>query len=341
MRLRHLPVALTALAAIAAGPAEAKIQPVGPLDRATPVREYADWLLYSRWDGSHYRLTAQRDGQTLTLPVPASADPYNADVGPDSDGRPAAVVSVCEGSCDLYTIALEPGAELRAIRNANTGGHDEIAPSIWKGRLVFGRRYGSDQVLPYTKRIQAPRSQPSQRLADLPDERCGAIEPPDCRPIERVELPAMELWGRWVAQRWTYRPDGFGARQNEVRLTNVARTDTRQLARSSTGIGGQTYLGPSIAEGRVAFFRACQVDLGGCSRKDSGAIRYRISTEDYRLDGAVKGWTGWAWSGAADFHVPSAFDCGGGDPGAAPKEACGVYRRDALDWERASASRFR
>jgi hypothetical protein len=144
--------------------------------------------------------------------VPASAEPYDADVGPVSDGRAAAVVSVCEGSCDLYTIVLEPGAELRPIRNANTGGHDEVAPSIWKGRLVFGRRYGSNQVVPYTKRIQAPRSRPSQRLADVPDERCGAIEPPDCRPIERIELPAMELWGRWVAQRWTYRPDGFGAR---------------------------------------------------------------------------------------------------------------------------------
>ncbi len=45
----------------------------------------------------------------------------------------------------------------------------------------------------------------------------------------------------------------------------------RQLARSSTGIGGQTYLGPSIAEGGVAFYRACHADLGGCSTKDSGA----------------------------------------------------------------------
>jgi hypothetical protein len=39
--------------------------------------------------------------------------------------------------------------------------------------------------------------------------------------------------------------------------------------------------------------------------------------------------------------VPSAFDGGGGDPGVAPKEECAVYRRDVLDWERTSASRFR
>jgi hypothetical protein len=64
MQRRHLLLAVLALAAFAAGPAEAKTHPVAPLDRATPVREYAGWLLYSRWDGSHYRLTAQRDGQT-------------------------------------------------------------------------------------------------------------------------------------------------------------------------------------------------------------------------------------------------------------------------------------
>ena len=45
------------------------------------------------------------------------------------------------------------------------------------------------------------------------------------------------------------------------------------------GEGGQTYLGPSIANGRVAFFKACQGDPGGCSPATSGAIRYRISSQ--------------------------------------------------------------
>ena len=205
------------------------------------------------------------------------------------------------------------------MRNANTANRDEIAPSIWKGRLVFGRRYTQDRVVPYTKQLRAPRSKPSSRLAGLPATRCGAVEPPNCRRIENVELGGMELWGRWIAQRWSYQPDEFpGFRQNEIRLTNVKRTDTRQLAYSSTGEGGQTYLGPSIAKGRVAFFRSCQADRGGCSSRNSGAIRYRISSRRYKLDGGVTGWTGWAWSGSAGYHVPSAYACSGGDPGDAP-----------------------
>lgn len=47
---------------------------------------------------------------------------------------------------------------------------------IWKGRLVFAREYGSP-VIPYTKLLKAPRSTPSDRLAGLPEERCGAGEP--------------------------------------------------------------------------------------------------------------------------------------------------------------------
>jgi hypothetical protein len=106
----------------------------------------------------------------------------------------------------------------------------------------------------------------------------------------------MDLWGRWIAQHWTYQAEGFsGFRQNEIRLTNVRRTDTRQLAYMATGLGGQTYRGPSIADGRIAFFRACHGDPGGCSSANSGAIRYRISTGRYEIDGAVQAWSGWSW----------------------------------------------
>ena len=128
--------------------------------------------------------------------------------------------------------------------------------------------------------------------------------------------------------------------QNEIRLTNLARTDTRQVAAMTTGLGGQTYLGPSIAEGRVAFFRACQGDPAGCRTSNSGAIRYRISNGDYTHVGADEAWTGWAWSGAAGYHVPSAFACGGGDP-AVVTPACAVVRRTGLQWTPISASRVR
>jgi hypothetical protein len=302
------------------------------LQRPAPVREYAGWLLFSRWDGKAYRLSTWHGGELRDLAVPAQSKPFDADAGPDSAGHPSAVYSRCAGSCDLHVIGFDPGDRPRPVRNANTEGRDEIAPSVWRGELVFARRYGKDHVVPYTKPIRAPRARPSRRLAGLPGERCGAVDPPGCRPIADVDLPAMDLWGRWVAQSWTYQPEDFpGFRQDEIRLTDLARTDTRQVAAMTTGLGGQTYLGPSLAKGRLAFFRACQGDPGGCSTRDSGAFRYRISTGDYELAGVVEGWSGWAWDGAAGYHVPSDFDCGGGDPGT-PVEPCGIIRRTDLAW---------
>lgn len=209
-----------------------------------------------------------------------------------------------------------------------------------RGRLVFAREYGR-KVVPYTKLLLAPRSRPSDRLAALPAKRCGAVDPPDCRAIEGSALAAMELSGRWVAQSWTYQPDSFpGFRQNEIRLTDVARTDTRQIAAMTTGLGGQTYLGPSIVSGRVTFFRACQGDPGGCSPADSGAIRYRIADRSYELAGRNEAWTAWAYDGAAAYHVPSALVCGEG-PGSSSTDECGIYRHDDLPWRTVDKDRIR
>jgi hypothetical protein len=341
---------LAVLVACVASPAATATATAAPLSttvvalsRPTPVREYAGWLLYSRWDGKAYHLAVWHDGAARDLAVPAQSRPFDADAGPDSAGHPSAAYSACDGkTCDLYVISFAPGAQPRPVGNANTTDRDELAPTIWHGRIAFARRASKDEVVPYTKLLRAPRSTPSARLAGLPSTRCGAVDPPDCRPIKAVGDPALELWGRWVAQSWTYQPDGFpGFRQNEIRLTTTDRSDTRQLAYMTGGEGGQTYLGPSIASGRVAFFKACQGDPGGCSPTVSGAFRYRISANTYDLAGAQEAWEGWAYDGAADVHVPSAFDCSGGDPGAPPSEPCGIIRRTGLTFTPIAAGHVR
>ena len=91
---------------------------------------------------------------------------------------------------------------------------------------------------------------------------------------------------------------------------------------------------------RVAFLRACHGDPGGCSTSNSGAIRYRIGTGRYEIAGAATAWSGWAWSGAAAYHIPSSYACSGADPGVA-REPCGIHRRRALDWRPIHAERVR
>jgi hypothetical protein len=343
--MRRIILLLTALAAALLGAAPAGAQGPAPerllpLAKETPIREYAGYALFSRWDGSAYRLSVLRDGAVTDLPVRPQATPFDADVGPDSSGSPSAVVSLCDVSCDLYVVGFGAGETPRPVANANTG-LDETDPSVWKGRLVFARAYGA-KVVPYTKLLAAPRSRPSDRLAALPARRCGAVDPPSCRPIERPELAQMEIWGRWIGQSWTYQPEDFpGFRQNEIRLTDVARTDTRQVAAMVTGLGGQTYLGPSFAAGRLGFFRACQGDPAGCSTETSGALRYAISRGTYEIAGANEAWAGWALAGTGDLHVPGAFDCSGGDPAAPPSEACAIWRRASLPWQPVDAERVR
>lgn len=344
--MRHLPK-LAAVAAIAfcviAAPAAAQSPSDGDrvldLGRSTPLREYAGTLLFSRWDGSAYRLAIRRGGVVRDLAVPAQRTPFDADIGPDSRGRSSAAVSICRGSCDLFVIGLDAGDRLRRVNNANTTGHDEIAPTVWKGRLAFGRRYGKDLVIPYTKLLNAPRSRPSNRVGSLPRRRCNRG---NCRRLLNQDLKAMDLWGRWIAQSWTHGDPGPGSFQNEIRLTNVRRTDTRQIAAVTTGLSGQSYLGPAFTSGYVGFFRACQGDPGGCKSGNSGAIRYRISTGRYEIVAGNEAWSGWTLaSRGTDYHVPSAFDCDGGDPGFLPTVPCGIYRRSGLQWKSIDEERIR
>jgi hypothetical protein len=141
-------------------------------------------------------------------------------------------VSVCDDGCDLYESGLEPGSRPRRARGVNTGDHDEVALSVWAGNLVFGRRAGPNRITLYAKGARGKL----ERLPGLGTTRCGAIEPPSCRPVADVDLQATELRGRWVAQSWTYQPDDFGGHaQNEIRLTDLGGTRDLRLASMTTG----------------------------------------------------------------------------------------------------------
>ena len=103
--------------------------------------------------------------------------------------------------------------------------------------------------------------------------------------------------------------------QNEIRLTDLSGTRDLLVADMTSGESGQVYLGLSIAGGDVAFFRGCQGDPAVRARPATGVDRYDIATRRYQIAGANEAWTGWAWDGSAEYHVPSAFDCSGGDSG--------------------------
>ena len=70
-------------------PAAVRAQTVVPLDRSTEVREHAGIAMFSRWDGSAYRLAVYREGVLADLPqVPPQATRYDFDIGSNSKGEP-------------------------------------------------------------------------------------------------------------------------------------------------------------------------------------------------------------------------------------------------------------
>jgi hypothetical protein len=169
--------AVLALVVLLVFPAAARADfTVSAVERPTPVSAYAGRLVFSQYDAAAgvYRLLeshASPAGQVTTpLPVAPRNVPFDADVGPSADGRPAVVYSRCATAeprlgadglpiwasgrgCDVYQYVLGgAGGEVR-VDGVSTGGASEFLPTLWRGAIAFGRVYeqraGTRGVYPY------------------------------------------------------------------------------------------------------------------------------------------------------------------------------------------------
>lgn len=283
-------VALGAVTAIlaAAAPAGGETVLATPPNE-TAIKAYAGYTLYGAFDApgaENYRLVVRHpDGTARTLPVAPRQDRFDADIGPDSSGRPQVIYTRCKrarrGSrterpnCDLYVLSLARGsrrARPRPVRTANTPGASEEAPTVWKGRIAFARYYpGRELPVIYTKHLAGSRR--SERVSGLPSRRDG-------RPTTDGDVHEAELYGRNLALNIGYdeREGEFEFRRREVRLSFLTG-GARQIAAVGQGAGGQSWLGVSFADGRLGFVFSCLGDLGGCGR--SSILRYSISGGTY------------------------------------------------------------
>jgi hypothetical protein len=292
--VRPLIVIAVALVALAAGTATAQAQTVARPQAATTVREYQGILAFSTYDPAidRWRLAVRRPGQDAeTLPVAPSRLPFDADIGPNSNGRPQLIYRRCEGAgtCDLYVYALEGDGGERPVHNANDPDHDDVAPTIWRGRIAWTRIYGSGRdarPVVYTKLLTAPRSRPSTRLPGVPERRCGDVERV-CGPTTARSVMTLELWGANLAQTVAYTCRGCsGVARAELRLVRVPARSSAQLAVQQVGLGGQVLVGPSFADGRLGWYRTCLGDPAGCRGGVARPYRYRLSNGRYERAGS-------------------------------------------------------
>src|SRR3954468_18556458 len=109
--MRRIAIALASIAALAL-PAAANAQTVATPGAATPVKEFQGNLVFSEFDRPTNRwfLIVRRAGAAAPerLPVASGGRPFDADIGPDSSGRPELIYQRCDEppgvprGCDLF-----------------------------------------------------------------------------------------------------------------------------------------------------------------------------------------------------------------------------------------------
>jgi hypothetical protein len=251
--------------------------------RETTVRAYAGIALFSRWDGSAYSLVISRaGGAPEALPVPAQSAPFDADIGPDSAGRPTVVLSRCaSGDCDLYRLRIGTST-LQALRSTDDPALREVRPSLWHGDVVFvrrGARSASRQRL-FLRHLGAPRS---VSLPGIPTDG---------------DVQELELYGRHVALSTVGDVPGGGGvcGQREVRLVDVRSRRVQVVGSQTCGLNGQSWAGPSFAAGALYFARYCGEE-GSCGPKRYGAYRLGLRSGAYALASFARNLSGWATDG--------------------------------------------
>jgi hypothetical protein len=320
-RLVGLLVGTVAATAASILPDVAPARTVAPVGGATAVREYAGTIVFSQLDqnSSRWYLAVRRAGATEVerLPVAPAAVPFEADIGPDGQGRPALVYQRCSGrpaaptDCDLFVFSLSNGTGERRVRNANHPRLNDMRPTLWRGRIAWTREYGSGRnanPVVYTRKLTAPTGRRSTRLPGAPKRRCGDSERFECGPTINRSVQALELRGKRLALIVLYHcPGCSGFAWNEVRLGDLTRRGSRLVAFQIVGLSSQSYVGPSLFAGRLAWYSACPgaPSRADCPGPNAGSpFRHVLSSRRYEKGGrGPAGLVGFADTGSRLYEV--------------------------------------
>jgi len=332
--MRRIAIALATVAALAV-PAAANAQTVATPGAATSVKEFAGTIVFSQFDraANQYSLMVRRAGAAApeAIPVAPSGRPFDADIGPDSSGRPELIYQRCSNppgvptGCDLFVFSLASATGERPVRNANDPGHNDMNPTLWRGRIAWSRDYGSGSEpnpIVYTKALSAPRSMPSKRLPGVPQRRTGDVDRNVTGPTTGRTVRDLELWGENLALTVSYGCGGCsGIDQSELRLDDLADGTARQVAFQVVGLSGQTLVGPSFFNGRLGWYKSCLGDPAGCQQGQGGPFRYALTARTYQRSPASVRADGFADTGTLLYE---ALGCSNDDTDAQSNASCRI-----------------
>lgn len=310
-RVTALVAMISAVGATAMTVTPAAADDVAAVSAATPVSAWGGYVLWSAYDASTqtYALTEFGPSGLVRLPVPVRRAPFDVDVGPDRNGRPAAVYSRCArdaaspldlpSGCDVWKLDLTSGRE-QLVRSVSSPTGSETTPSIWRGRIAFARRYERGRGLERRVAIlYVQRRASSRRLIRLPGGPIPRCEPAAQRDLCEASIKAgpasLDLAGRRLAFRWLHvggSTEGVGL-ATEVGIVDVTRSVSQLLDGRDIGGGAagpcdlSDLFAPEIVAGAVQWLVASNAD---CPSATSTVVRRDLATGSFTA-AAVAGTT--------------------------------------------------
>lgn len=310
MRMRATALAACAAGLLAAPAAHGAERVIVDLPRESPVSVWNRIAVFSRWDPSikQWRLTISRNGGAPErLPVPPRTIAFDADIGPDADGKNAAIVySRCRREypdiygCAVYRVRLKDKSRKESrISSIDGGTTSEYLPTIWKKRIGFVRSRDGDPTIEqnvYTRLLNTSGAK-TQRSTGGPIRFCK--DDGTCTESSNRNIAQVELYGTKIAVRAVYSlPADFGLGADDVRLNDVEDQGAKLIARQSIGsVGGARWVGLTFDRGKLYWARTCRLDIRVCAPEVSGAYRYDTKKRTYALAGFQRALQGFAYAG--------------------------------------------
>ena len=130
---------------------------IASLTADVPISAYGGWVVWSVPVPGGWGLNAWHAGVVTALPIAARPDPFDVDVGTDADLKVVVTFSRCSTNpkntsfpvhiapwtgddCGTQVVDLATGVERHGGQPRPEGASD-TTPSMWHGRIAFGRHY--------------------------------------------------------------------------------------------------------------------------------------------------------------------------------------------------------
>jgi hypothetical protein len=328
--MKPLTTFLAASAAVvaAAAPAAAAPATVAPLHGETAaVRAFGGVEAWSDLDPSdkQWHVMVRSAGQVTRPPIAAAKDPIAVDVGLGADGTPVLAYVRCTDACRVVVAGVDGGAPRTVPGSAGAS-----APTVWDNRVAWvrGRATVMTSTLTGGNRMVLPGA--PRRKCYLP--YTGG--PRRCERPQNPSVDALELNGSRLALF-----DTFGLREasgngtTEVRIESVKGGPQRLVALTAIGESGQTWIGPSWANGRLYFYKSCFGDPSGCVGRRAGAYGYDPARNTYVRAGGSTVLSGFAMDDDGRRAYEATAPHGGGTCGDTGTRPCVLRLTDALAFE--------